>query len=454
MLRKRVILVLLLILGAIMVLSFLNRQIPRVPLDSEPGYVIALKYIGQQGSGVKALLSLQRWLRDVRLPMKIVEPFIVKSVLGAFKSSTAQELKFSDLFDLTHFNEVSRSEAVAEIVPWDTYVTQAPHNAVLIQLIKYADRTALVPSPKVLWYVEEGGKPCWDGGDVNFQKFLNSHKEFCFVRVVAVHHNKSESAANLSSEEICRSVLSGLDPSSLTLVFTHWRGSWNAFDPLLPPPASCQFYSNRFNYYFGRNETAQLKKKLRDSPRLLRDIRNYQKMFLTKAESLPYVAVMIRTEHVLVKNYRISLQNKTLNPSPHAQLQQCLDKAVTKAHSVMKELRTQNVFVAADVGIYGSHSWNRTMQKMKSSMKKMDIVLRSIKNTVSRLYRKQWTFDEWEKTFSLATGGLDDSGYMAALQRGVASKASCLVLLGGGSFQKLALDSYLNRKMSCIHYVC
>ena len=434
-------------------LSFLNRQIPRVPLDPDPsipGYVITLRYIGQQGGGIKALLSLQRWLRDVRLPMKIVEPFIVKSVLGAFKSSDDEDFKFSDLFDLTHFNEVSRSEGTAEIVPWDTYVTQASHKAVLIQLIKYesANLTALAPPPKVLWYVQKGEKRCLDHGGVNFQNFLISYKKFCFVRVVAVYY-KFDSSPNLSSEQICRSVLFGLNPSSLTLIFMQWRGPWKASDPVLPLSASCQF-----NYYFERNESAKLKQKLRDSPRLFSDIKNYQNMFLKKDKSLSYVAVMIRTEHVLVKSYQASLQNNTLKPSPHVQLQQCLDEAVTKAHSVMKELGTQNVFVTADIGIYGSHSWNRTMQKMTSSMKELATAVRSIKNIVSGLYRKQWTFDEWERTFSLATGGLDDSGYVAALQRGVASKASCLVLLGGGSFQKLALNNYLSRKKSCFHHVC
>ena len=198
MLRKRVILVLVLILSVIAVFSLLNRQILRVPLKSNhssPGYVITLRYIGQQGSGMKALLSLQRWLRDVRLPMKIVEPFIVKSVLGAFKSSADQDFKFSDLFDLTHFNEISRSEGVAEIIPWDTYVAQVPPDAILIQLIKYKseDLTAPLPSPKVLWYVEEDRKPCWGGGGINFRKFLISQKKFCFVRVVAVHYKFNSS---------------------------------------------------------------------------------------------------------------------------------------------------------------------------------------------------------------------------------------------------------------------
>ena len=460
MLRKWFSFLLLLILGVIAVLSLLHRHTPRVPLDSDPsihGYVIALRYSGQQGAGMKALLSLQRWVRDVRLPVKIVEPFILTSVLGAYKSSAAQEFKFSDLFDLTRFNDVSRSEGVAELISWDTYVAQSPSNAVLVKFISYvpANRTTPVPSPKVVWSVEPGGKKCWKGEYFpNIKKFKINYETLCFVRVVIAHF-RFASSHTISSEEVCRYMLSGLDPSNLTLVFNLWRGPWKVFDPLLPPPASCRYYSDRFNYHFIRNESALLmKEKLKDSPKLLSDIKRYQGMFLNRSAEMSYVAVMLRAEHAVLRNNRFSRRNKNLNESVHTRLRHCLDEAAVKAESVMKELGTQDVFVTADIGVYGSHSWSRTMELIRSTPEELAIIRTEIKDTVSRLYRKKWRLDEWEKTFSLATGGLDDSGYVAALQRGVASKASCLVLLGGGSFQTLALDNYLNRKKSCVQYVC
>ena len=454
MLRKRFSLLLLLILGVIAVLSFLHPNIYRVHLDvdpSIPGYVIALRYSGQQGAGMKALLSLQRWVRDVRLPMKIVEPFIVKSVLGAFKNSAAQEFKFSDLFDLAQFNDVSRSEGVAELISWDTYVAQAPSNAVLVKFIIPANRTSPVPSPKVVWSVQPGREKCWKGEYFpKIKHFKINYEKLCFVRVVIAHF-RFLSSHTISSDEVCRYVLSGLDPSNCTLVFNLWRGPWKVFDPLLPPPASCRYYSDRFNYHFIRNESALfIKEKLKESPRLLRDIKSYQGMFLNRSAAMSYIAVMLRAEHAVLRNWR----NKNLNDPVHTQLRHCLDEAAVKAESIMKELGTQDVFVTADIGIYGSHSWSKTMGLIHSTQEELATIRTEIKDTVSRLYRKKWMLDEWEKTFSLATGGLDDSGYVAALQRGVASKASCLVLLGGGSFQTLALDNYLNRNKSCVHYVC
>ena len=53
------------------------------------------------------------------------------------------------------------------------------------------------------------------------------------------------------------------------------------------------------------------------------------------------------------------------------------------------------------------------------------------------------------------TGGIKDHGYVAALQRTIASRANCLVLVGGGNFLKLALGDYLNFHPNpsswCIH---
>ena len=56
------------------------------------------------------------------------------------------------------------------------------------------------------------------------------------------------------------------------------------------------------------------------------------------------------------------------------------------------------------------------------------------------------------------THGITDLGYVAAIQRTIASRADCLVLVGGGHFLKLALGDYLkfhpNHSSWCIHTVC
>ena len=61
-------------------------------------------------------------------------------------------------------------------------------------------------------------------------------------------------------------------------------------------------------------------------------------------------------------------------------------------------------------------------------------------------------------TFTNATKRIENSGYIAALQRTLASQAECLVLAGGGNFQELAMRDYMrnhpNKRNWCIHAVC
>ena len=53
---------------------------------------------------------------------------------------------------------------------------------------------------------------------------------------------------------------------------------------------------------------------------------------------------------------------------------------------------------------------------------------------------------------------MTSGGYIAALQRAIASRADCLVLAGGGNFLKMALYQYLDnhpkRADQCVHFLC
>ena len=52
--------------------------------------------------------------------------------------------------------------------------------------------------------------------------------------------------------------------------------------------------------------------------------------------------------------------------------------------------------------------------------------------------------------------GSTDRGYIAAIQRVLASRADCLVLVGGGDFQSMAVYDFMNfhNSSKCVHLVC
>ena len=108
-----------------------------------------------------------------------------------------------------------------------------------------------------------------------------------------------------------------------------------------------------------------------------------------------------------------------------------------------------NIFVTADIGKYGSNTWHQMVRSWDRNL--TSGVLEVIKRTVTTLYSNSWTFEEWEQSFGTASGGIEDQSYIAALQKGIAGRARCLLLFGGGGFQLVALYdvTYLNISHNC-----
>ena len=101
--------------------SRLNMKLsPRDSHGSRPtnfGYVVVLRYTGQQGTGIQALMSLQCFIGSLSLSVYILEPSMIDTSFGSFfelseapsyNSSSRYLLRFSDIFDIAHFNNASR----------------------------------------------------------------------------------------------------------------------------------------------------------------------------------------------------------------------------------------------------------------------------------------------------------------------------------------------------------
>lgn len=63
--------------------------------------------------------------------------------------------------------------------------------------------------------------------------------------------------------------------------------------------------------------------------------------------------------------------------------------------------------------------------------------------TVVSFHHKFQSFKQWEESFTNVTGKTKDQTFIAALQRAIASRAKCLLLFGGGSYELLAFRDYL-----------
>jgi Zn-dependent oligopeptidase len=168
------------------------------------------------------------------------------------------------------------------------------------------------------------------------------------------------------------------------------------------------------------------------------DTKRYEDLFLNSSNE---VAVMLRIEHV------IDYVNK------HRE-QSSIDKCLEEAYQLTKERQQSGrPMVTLDMGKFGSGVWSELTAKYDVAG-----LAEKSKQLLNSLFNNELSYTEWEESFTRATGGVENSGYIAALQRTLASRAKCLVLVGGGTFQDLALKDYLRnhpkREDQCVKLVC
>lgn len=372
---------------------------------------------------------MQCWVKCLQLRnVLIVEPFITDSVIGGPVKSQRNDIRFSDMFDLRPFNQVSLSEGAAVIVPYSTYLLHAPRKAIFVKLViirRSVDASPELPPPEVIWESSATTQQCYQPTNTS-AAIIPPHylegRHYCYIRVVRAYH-KILNSRTITAEQFRSTVLGGGEFESISLVLSYWRTPWQ----------------------IGRcPEITVTPPKISDSPGLLEAAERYkQQMGMVDGR---YVAVLLRSEHAYLM---IKSRKRFHRPSGYT-VHQCLNETQVTAEAAMAELNTSTVFVTADVGRYGSSSWRETLRH--GYQNGLPVISSEVAETVRRLYRGRRSFDQWEQSFS---GVWDDRGYVAALQRVLASRAACLILLGGGSFQRMVLASYLHHTHTmCVHMVC
>ena len=416
-----------------------------VPLKStsEKGYVLTLKYAGQQGAGVRSLLSQQCWAESFHLPMYIVEPFIEESICGIPTDLTKTEnvLRMSDFFDIDHFNEASRNSGYTEVASWEDFLRIAPKKVIVVQERGWYwhKKPAARGHPKVQWEASlsnHGTATCFRPGffslyhAVDKIQHLVDYHDFCVVRIVSFDAPIYGDWVMFSETEMYRDIFGRWKPEEVTVVVSFWANNWYVPNPNLETPSLCT--DAHINGFEG---------KFIASKQLTQHVKKYEDMFYKSRN--PKLAIMLRLEHTVAE-----LGSTT---EGHNGVYTCLNDVI----NLKKELSPEMLpFVTADIGNYGSASWNAVLKNVKYSTSERKELFEAIRNTVVTLLDNTLNFEEWEETF-IKVSGIEDRGYIAALQRTIASRADCLVLVGGGHFLELALHEYLRDHPSpCIHFIC
>ena len=221
--------------------------------------------------------------------------------------------------------------------------------------------------------------------------------------------------------------MSDVNIRNATLLFNTWTYTTNLVH-------KCQ-YTKYCSYCAGFHNKEY--EKLIHSYRLKRDAETYLENVLN-ATSIS-VAIMIRTERMFKM---LKSADKVLH---------CLDSILNTYHEVMSELskRTDNTqifkpLITIDIGTFGTNSYSTFCPEYTNYTE----IVAKFEHILSDLYSGEWTLERYESGLTMAADGVKDSGYIAGLQRVLASQAKCLLLYGAGHFQALAEYHYIQQHPS------
>ena len=421
------------------ILSRLTSLINYNQYNEEHGYVVALSFSGQQGAGIQALMSLQCWAASFKLPIRILEPVINNTIFvsAPHEMSTSLSnapLRFSDLFDIRHFNRISEFLGYAPVGTREDFFAFAPREVIYVDLKSVPKSTPMSQRmARIVWTVDsepEGEEHCYyfenSSGKLKQLAYLND--SFCVVRIIEATHSLAYHYI-FSDKEVQEVIYGDRQPQHVTVILSMWRTPWYVANNELDNPLKCR--------HAGHDSS---KTRFLPSPRLISDAKYYEKHFLNASNE---VTLMLRIEHMI-------------EYVDHNQEEWTVDKCLSEAYRLTKErLRIGKPMVTLDMGKFGSGVWGMLATKRGVDV---DGLTRKSKLLLNSLFDDKWTFEEWEESFTLATDGKENSGYIAALQRTLASRAKCLVLVGGGTFQDLALKDYLRnhprREDQCVQLIC
>ena len=126
----------------------------------------------------------------------------------------------------------------------------------------------------------------------------------------------------------------------------------------------------------------------------------------------------------------------------------CLRDTAAQLLALEESRRLSTAFLSIDVGRFGTKKWRGKMDATMSS---------DLSGFFDSVYGTKMSLQSWEASFE-AVSSSKDAGYIALLQKVIVSRAQCVLFVGGGAFQRHALNLYrqLNvqqKNVECLHIV-
>ena len=365
------------------------------------GYVLSLSYYDQITSAAMRVASLQCWA--AQHGKTVVEPFVNASYLGMppvhHTLKYSSQLRFEDLFDSNKWNLEGRRifGCFSPLAKWEDFVHNAPRDVVAVQILYTGNENnqEICTFPHIMKYWAAHFKP---HGFRIIKRICLDIKNFWW----------------LTDEDFSSQILE----EGTTLIFEQWRGVGKY---ITLKDSGCTNKKGRTVIWNGLDPSLSVQLHAQE----------YLKHYLRGGDS--FLAVMLRVEF-------------TLQHKDYSSVAKCRDR-VERLVSEMKEKHNLNaVFLTTDIGNYGSQE----MPEFIGSQKVSDY----LESILAAVYGKPTTVEEYEQTFKRVISQhivrpehkykhYDTSvAYISTLQKAIASRATCMLLIGGGYYQLHAEEWY------------
>ena len=414
-----------------------NVQPSHVAASEVGRYILTQSFGGQMTRAIKNMMLQQCVAGLLAGPSSnIVEPFSANSDLyhspRFWKDLETEKIheapRFSDFYDLEYYNQKSKEDGSAQLVTWQYFLTNAPRNAVVLVLPQRscANNTQEDASRVNL------SSHCTFSKD--FDNFITELKRYNFVIKKVICVSCTGEHRPLTMSELYRE----LYPEQNVTVLVNLWGNLKKTSGWLQVPHVCNSC-----------EASSTLTRLRHSSLVDIHTQYYKDNII---QSKRYIAVMLRIERFLT-DQKIERTNVSLSS--------CINSALEIHDQLKRGTPNNGTFLTLDVGRFGSHIMQKTnaVSKLAANVEhSVESITSLAEVAVSHLYSGKYTLDSWEDTFVEASGGITEMGYIATLQRDIATKADCLILMGGGYYQQVAAYQYIkhhpNRSSRCLFTVC
>lgn len=394
-----------------------NKQIPepvvRSPSENdhlEP-MVLSLDYREQTANAMGSLYDLQCWASSVGIG-KVVEPSMRADKISVFHFLPDQEipqrkvLSFHDLYDIEHWNEMSRKHVFSPLVSTGHFLEHAVRNIVFVQIVYRLHPLRCLPE-----YVY---------ANQQWYHFLLL-RGFRIVKSVCIDFRLVR--GNVMTADNFRNLIFNKIEQNVTILFNSWEGIRADQDFRVALEGSkcsnCLLKMDNIETVAARPaEPVHISPGSTPAVVPSELISNLTSRVLSELVSgEKYLVVMLRAEKI----------NKTILGSI-SKRNPCAKNIVADAERMSDENGIKKIFLFTDADPHGSLTlkssskfdfteYVRKLMHLKDSSKKMN--------------------DDLEKI-----AGSRDTVLIALLTQQIAAHATCLVMAGGGRYQGQILNMF------------